>query len=173
VGKKPDEIERDIVQKREQIGRRIEGLQHRIQEDAQAVKADARERSSVAVDQARDSLKMENVKQVMEEHTLSAMAGAVGVGVLLGVVSEGITSGGRSRSNNGGSDGYRSNGSSGGSSGGGGLSSMIASLVGPAASTAQNELQDLVREGFSTLKGQVKQAGHEDKRVENRDVGVE
>jgi hypothetical protein len=120
----------------------------------------------MAFEDAKDSLKVDSVKQMMEDHTLSTMAGALGVGVLLGVVSEGFGSGGSSSSR----DGYRSRD---GHREGGGMTGMLASLIGPAASTAQNELQDLVREGFDTLKGQVRQVGHEDKRVENRDVGVE
>jgi hypothetical protein len=95
------------------------------------------------------------------------MAGALGLGVVLGMVSEGLTSGG----NNGQAqrDGYfhdqrRS------PDGGFGLASMVSSLIGPAAATAQNELQDLVREGFASLKGR---SNGSNVMRENRDVGVE
>jgi ElaB/YqjD/DUF883 family membrane-anchored ribosome-binding protein len=166
MGKKPDQIEHDIEAKRAQIGQRIENLQHRAHNDVETMRTEAKDRSSMAFEDAKDSLKVDSVKQMMEDHTLSTMAGALGVGVLLGVVSEGFGSGGSSSSR----DGYRSRD---GHREGGGMTGMLASLIGPAASTAQNELQDLVREGFDTLKGQVRQVGHEDKRVENRDVGVE
>lgn len=168
MGKKPAEIERKIAEKRNHITERIENLQTRMQDDMQAVRSDARDRSSRVLDDAKETLKVDSIKQMLEDHTLSTMAGAVGVGVLFGVVSEGLGSGnGSSRRDS------RDNGNSNGHSSGGGVGGMLASLVGPAASTAQNELQDLVREGFATLKGQVQQVGHDDKRVENRDVGVE
>lgn len=170
MGKKPDEIQREIEKKRADIGQRIEGLQHRAQEDVQAVRAEAKDRSSHALEDAKGQISMDTVKQLVDEHTLSTMAGAVGVGVLLGVASEGFKSSGGGGGRNGHSNG-RSNGASNG--GGGGIAGIMASFMGPAASTAQNELEDLVREGFASLKGQVRQGGQEDKRVENRDLGVE
>lgn len=172
MGKKPDQIEHDIREQRAHITRQIEGLQHRVQEDMQSVRAEAKDRASYAMDEAKSSLKVDTVKEMMQDHTLSTMAGALGLGVVLGVVSEGVGSGGNGSSRNGGSsNGGGSNGGGGGSSSG--LGGLLASLVMPAASTAQDELQDLVRQGFSTLKGQVNQTGNTDKRVENRDVGVE
>lgn len=173
MGKKPDQIEREIAEKRSQISAQIEGLQTRVQDDVDAMRLDAKERSAQAFGDAKETLKVDHIKQMMEDHTVSTMAGAVGLGVVLGMVSEGLSSGG-SNSNSSRSNGYGgSNGSSSRNGGGGGIASMLASFVGPAASTAQSELQDLVREGFGSLKGQVKQTGHEDKRVENRDIGVE
>lgn len=170
MGKKPDQIERDIELKRRDIGRRIEGLQHRVQDDVNAIRTEAKDRSSTALEGAKENLRLDSVKQLVEDHTLSTVAGAMGVGVLLGVVSEGLGSGGGSRSRSNGSS-YEDRGN--GSSGGSGMAGMLTALLGPAASTAQDELQSLVRDGFETLKGQVRQVGHEDKRVENRDVGVE
>ena len=49
---------------------------------------------------------------------------------------------------------------------------MVGSLLGPAAVTAQNELQDLIKEGFATLKGR-NGNGASDTLRQNRDVGVE
>jgi hypothetical protein len=95
---------------------------------------------------------------MMEEHTLSTMAGAVGLGVLAGVVSEGL---GGNGSSNGGS--HRS--SQRNNSGSFGLGGLVSSLLGPAASTAQDEFQQLVREGFSTLRGQSGMSETKPKRV--------
>lgn len=174
MGKKPDQIEREIAEKRSQISAQIEGLQTRVQDDVEAMRVDAKERSAQAFGDAKETLKVDHIKQMMEDHTVSTMAGAVGIGVVLGMVSEGLSSSGgsgNSNRNNGYGGGNGSSSRNGG--GGGGIASMLASFVGPAASTAQSELQDLVREGFDSLKGQVKQTGNEDKRVENRDIGVE
>jgi ElaB/YqjD/DUF883 family membrane-anchored ribosome-binding protein len=183
MGKKPDQIEQDIKAQREHISRRIDDLQTRVQDDIQTVRSEAKERANSTVgeakgklDDAKGSLNLDTVKSMVEEHTMSSIAGALGVGVLLGVVSEGLGGGG---SNSGSQNGQRSSGQSNGSSGGGssGLGGMIASIVGPAASTAQDELQQLVREGFSVAKEQVQQvkssSNNSDVLVKNRDVGVE
>lgn len=167
MGKKPAEIEREIAEKRTEISQRIDDLQTRMHDDIEAVRTDAKARSSRMMGDAKETLKVDNIKQMLDEHTLSTMAGAVGVGVLIGVVSEGLGSGG-----NGGSSRHdtRDNGHQ---KSGGGMSAMLATLMGPAASVAQRELQELVRDGFASLKGQPTQSGQDDKRVENRDVGVE
>jgi ElaB/YqjD/DUF883 family membrane-anchored ribosome-binding protein len=158
MGKKPDEIENEIRTYREAITRRMDDLQRRVQDDLQSVRQEAKDRASTAVGGTKDALKVDNLndsmRSLMEEHALSSVAAALGVGVVLGMVSEGGSSDGAERSE--GRPGYRyeTNGSrrNGGRSG---LTSMLASFVGPAASTAQNELQDLVREGFSLVKEQV------------------
>ena len=103
----------------------------------------------------------------MRGHRLSMMAGALGLGVVLGMVSEGLTADGGGRpkpatiqarrlSRVGGSSGFR----------------PWSSVLGPAAVTAQNELQDLIKEGFATLKGR-NGNGASDTLRQNRDVGVE
>jgi hypothetical protein len=186
MGKKPDQIEQDIRSQRDHISRRIEDLQHRVQDDMASVRSEAKDRASSAVDDAKgkiegakESLHTDTLKSMVEDHTISTMAGALGVGVLLGVISEGFGSGNGSSSRSGGyraaSDareyGYESRRSQNG--GGNGLAGMIASVVGPAASAAQDELQQLVRESFGTLKEQVNKVGKEDPAVKNRDVGVE
>jgi ElaB/YqjD/DUF883 family membrane-anchored ribosome-binding protein len=181
MGKKPDQIEQDIKAQREHISRRIDDLQTRVQDDIQTVRSEAKERANSTVgeakgklDDAKGSLNLDTVKSMVEEHTMSSIAGALGVGVLLGVVSEGLGGGG---SNSGSQNGQRSSGQSNGGGGSSGIGAMIASIVGPAASTAQDELQQLVREGFSVAKEQVQQvkssSNNSDVLVKNRDVGVE
>ena len=164
MGAKPDEIERQIADQRARIDHRLQGLETRVKQDVDNVRSEASNRASDTVG---------GVKQIFEpdgpmrEHPLSMMAGALGLGVVLGMVSEGITSGGGDSSRNGSnhqSSGSRSNGSS------SGLASMLSGLVGPAAATAQNELQDLIKEGFASLKGR---GSNGNTLRENRDVGVE
>jgi len=165
VGKKPDQIEREISEHRDRMTVRLQGLQSRMQEDVETVRTEAKARTSEAIDGAKGNMNVDSVKRMMEEHTLSTMAGAVGLGVLAGVVSDGLGSGNGSSHNN--NSNNRNN-----SAAGFGLGGLVSSLLGPAATTAQDEFQQLVREGFSTLRGKSGDSAA-DKRVENRDVGVE
>jgi hypothetical protein len=122
------------------------------------VRSEARSRTSGGVESAKSTLNSDSIKGMMQDHTVSMIAGAVGVGVLLGVASEGIGGGGASGPSDGRHSGQSNNNQS---DAGGGLFSMLSSFISPAASTAQQELQDLIREGFATLKEQVRPGGNE------------
>lgn len=168
MGKKPDQIEREISDQRSRIGEHLGTLQTRVQDDVGVVRDEARTRMSGAFDDAKGAFGSDGI---MQQHPLTTMAGALGVGVVLGVASEGFGSGAR-----------RNDGSSGGSSGrseaapgnsASGIGGLLASIVGPAAGTAQEELQQLVREGFDAVRGQASETMRGNQRVENRDVGVE
>jgi ElaB/YqjD/DUF883 family membrane-anchored ribosome-binding protein len=158
MDKKPDQIERDIREYRDQVSGRLVGLRTRARNDVDKIRSEARSRTSGGVESAKGALNSDGIRGLMQEHTVSMIAGAVGVGVLLGVASEGIGGGGGSGSNDSEQNG-RSNNSQ--SDAGGGLISMLSSFISPAASTAQEELQDLIREGFATLKEQVRPGGNE------------
>jgi ElaB/YqjD/DUF883 family membrane-anchored ribosome-binding protein len=140
MGKKPDQIENEIRQHRAEVTRRIDALQTRMQDQIGAASQNTRARVSGAVDEAKSAFKPGGM---MQEHPLSTMAGALGMGVLLGVASDGFTSNG-GRTND--SRQARS------SSAAGGLTSLLSFIAGPAASTAQDELQQLVREGFGAFR---------------------
>jgi hypothetical protein len=101
----------------------------------------------------------------MQDHPLTMMAGALGVGVLLGIASEGV---GTRNGSNGSRSSQYTNGSSSGDSA---MSGILASLIGPAAGTAREELEQLVREGFSTLRSSMREQTKPE--VANRDVGVQ
>jgi ElaB/YqjD/DUF883 family membrane-anchored ribosome-binding protein len=158
MDKKPDEIERDIRDYRDQISSRMAGLRRRAQDDVGKVRSQAQSRTSTGVETAKSTLNSETLTGMMQDHTVSMIAGALGVGVLLGVASEGIGGGGGSGSNDGPQNG-RSNANQ--ANGGGGLGSVLSSLISPAANTVQQEVQELIREGFATLKQQVRQDGDE------------
>jgi hypothetical protein len=167
MGTNPDEIERQIREQRALIDQRMQGLETRIRQDVDTARTETANRTSGSVDSVKEIFQPSGP---MRDHPLSMMAGALGLGVVLGMVSEGLTSGnGNSSHENGRSYSRSENGSSNGSSG---LASMVSSLVGPAAVTAQNELQDLIKEGFATLKGHDNGKSSNMLR-ENRDVGVE
>jgi len=166
MGAKPDEIERQIADQRARIDHRMQGLESRVKQNVETVRTEASTRASDTVGGVKQIFEPEGP---MREHPLSMMAGALGLGVVLGMVSEGITSsgGGDSRSNGSNHQGNESRSNGGGSSG---VGSLLAGLVGPAATTAQNELQDLIKEGFASLKGR---SSNGNTLRENRDVGVE
>jgi hypothetical protein len=167
MGTNPDEIERQIREQRALIDQRVQGLETRIRQDVDTARTETANRTSGSVDTVKEIFQPTGP---MRDHPLSMMAGALGLGVVLGMVSEGLTSGnGNSSHENGRSYSRSENGSSSGSSG---LASMVSSLVGPAAVTAQNELQDLIKEGFATLKGH-DNGKNSNMLRENRDVGVE
>ena len=166
MGANPDEIERQIAQQRARIDERMKGLETRIRDDVENVRTEASNRASGTVGGAKELFQPDGP---MRDHPLSMMAGALGLGVVLGMVSEGLTSGREpgagDRHSYRRNDSRRSDGSS-------GISSMVGSLLGPAAVTAQNELQDLIKEGFATLKGGNGNSASDTLR-RNRDVGVE
>ena len=159
MGKKPDQIENEIRQHRAEMTRRMDALQERIQDQVATTRDDTKARVSGAMGEARTALKPDTL---MQERPLSALAGALGVGVLLGVVSEGFGSGGGGRQEQRFSE-SRSNGS------GAGLAGLLTYIAGPAAQTAQNELQQLVREGFDSIKSQVDGAKQEGIATQERD----
>jgi hypothetical protein len=165
MGANPDEIERQIAQQRARIDEKMKGLETRIRDDVENVRAEATTRASGTVSGAKEIFQPDGP---MRDHPLSMMAGALGLGVVLGMVSEGLTADGHD-SSRGRHDGYSRDTRSSESSGG--IASMLSSLIGPAAMTAQNEIQDLVKEGFSSLKG--RNNGTSDTLRQNRDVGVE
>ena len=149
MGAKPDEIERKIAEQRARIDHRLESVESRIREDVENVRSEASSRTSDTVDGVKSIFQPDGP---IQEHPLSMMAGALGLGVVLGMVSEGLTSGsGNGHSSPG--DGYARDQRRSSESGGSGLASLVSTLVRPAAATAQHELQDLVREGFASLKG--------------------
>jgi ElaB/YqjD/DUF883 family membrane-anchored ribosome-binding protein len=158
MDKKPDQIERDIREYRDQVSSRIVDLRARARDDVHKVRSEARSRTSGGVESAKSTLNSDSIKGMMQDHTVSMIAGAVGVGVLLGVASEAIGDGGASGSND---SPQKSQSNNNQSDAGRGLISMLSSFISPAASTAQQELQDLIREGFATLKEQVRSGGNE------------
>jgi hypothetical protein len=158
MDKKPDQIERDINEYRDQIASRMAGMRRRAQEDADKVRSEAKNRTSGSVEGVKGILNEVKMREIMQDHTVSMVAGAVGIGVLLGVVSEGIGGGSGSSSN----DARQTNRSENNRpDSAGGLAGMLSSFISPATSTAQQELEQLVREGFATLKQQVRQDGND------------
>jgi hypothetical protein len=156
VGNNPAEIQRQIEAKRAQIGARIEGVQHRVRGDATDLKQSAEDQASATLEQAKSKL---NLSAQAQEHPLSMLTGALGLGVILGAASEGMPGRSDGRHDSGQASTSRSSSNN---SGDGMLGGLMMSAIGPAAETVRDELRDLIKEGFSAFKENsgLKQDGH-------------
>jgi hypothetical protein len=148
MGQDPDAIEREIRDTRERISSRISGVQRRIAGDVENLKRDAEDEANVAIEELKGLF---DLGEQTRQHPYTLLTGGMGLGVLLGVASESISLNGNGhQSSNGhnGSNGW-GNGSSQSASGLNGLLSGVLSL---AATTFQDELKDLMRDGFASLR---------------------
>ena len=148
MGQDPAAIERKIAQKRSAIGSHIQGVQTRVRDDVTELRQTAEDQANATVQQTKSKL---DLNAQAREHPLSMLAGALGLGVILGAASEGLPGSGDSGNNGRASHRPNSQASSGNDSGGliGGL---MGSMVGPAAETVRDELRQLVKDGFGAFK---------------------
>lgn len=79
MGKKPDEIEREIAQHREAIGRKLGELKARVRDDATELRAVAGE----------DLAERTGLRQQAEQRPLVTVGAALGVGMVAGAISGG------------------------------------------------------------------------------------
>ena len=145
MGRNPDEIEREIARRRAEMTARIQGVQARVRDDVTSLKQTAEEQTSEAVNQTKAKLDFSGQAR---ERPYTMLAGALGLGVVLGAASEGIP--GVSGSPQNGSRSASQSSSDNGSSGM--LGGLVTSMLGPTADTVRDELRELVREGFSSFK---------------------
>lgn len=87
MGARADDAQRRVARQRQQIERRIEGLGDRARDDLDQAGTAARERVRYVADQAPG---LERVTRLAARHPLTTVGGALGLGVALGVASEGI-----------------------------------------------------------------------------------
>jgi hypothetical protein len=156
VGKKPDDIEREIKERRALISRKMNDLQGRVEGDINEALGAASDEATTVLERVKGTVRLE---ERMEQSPLTVVAGGLGLGVLLGIASEGV--GG---SKNGRHDSY-SNGrnSNGGGGGGSALDGILGSVTGMAANVVGRELTEFLRAG---LYGTGKDA---EKRPEERE----
>jgi ElaB/YqjD/DUF883 family membrane-anchored ribosome-binding protein len=140
MAKKPDEVEREIEEHRRTISRKIEALQGRVEEDLNGVKSEVEERTSGLRQQAGQVFDLESQ---VREHPLTTVAGAFGVGIAMGLVSE---LGGDRVAN--GSRGRRDYSDRRGDNGGGALAGALGSVVGMLSGVVQDELRQMFEEGL-------------------------
>jgi ElaB/YqjD/DUF883 family membrane-anchored ribosome-binding protein len=138
MGKKPDEVESEIRAKRRAISDRLQSLEARAGDDVSWLRSSLQDRANEVADKAGALFK---VPESMQERPYTTLLGAAGLGVALGMASESIPSTRRYDSRNG-----RQN------DGEGLLDGFFGSILGVAASTIQDEMKRLIREGFSEVR---------------------
>jgi len=138
VGSQPDELERSIAQKREDISSRITVVRQRVREDAANLRSSAENQASDVKTKVQGNL---NLGNQVESHPLAALTGALGLGIALGAASEGSGDGSKGKPSSHPSD------SSSGVMGG-----LLASLISPTTNVVRDELQGLVSDAFSSFR---------------------
>jgi ElaB/YqjD/DUF883 family membrane-anchored ribosome-binding protein len=148
MAKKPNDVEREIEEQRELISRKLDGLHARLERDIEDVKNGVSERTSGLRDGAGSWLDLDNR---VREYPLASMAGALGVGVLLGLSSDmiggGERTGRREQRSHAAGDGR-------GYSGPGPLGNAVGSLTGMIGGLIQEEFRGLVQEGLEGFSEQ-------------------
>jgi ElaB/YqjD/DUF883 family membrane-anchored ribosome-binding protein len=86
MAKKPDDIQREIAELRESIDRKLDRVQGRVKDDVQDFSSNAWDEF-----QART-----RINEYVDRRPMTTVASAFGVGVLLGILSEGVPMGGNS-----------------------------------------------------------------------------
>jgi ElaB/YqjD/DUF883 family membrane-anchored ribosome-binding protein len=154
---KPDAIDQEIRASRESIGRRIEGLQSRVQKDVRSIRTETRGQAQKMMGGAGGQA---DLNKLMNERPLGALAGAASVGAFLGFLSNSVHMphrGGRNRADAFDSDedietsNERGNGL--------GLATLLATVASPVTDVLRDELRDLVREGVRSIKRQDSEPG--------------
>ena len=147
MGKKPDEIQREIEQHRERVGQRMGNLQGRVQDDIKSVKSVMNEGASGIAGRTSESL---DLRSHFSEHPYTAVAGGLGLGVLLGITSEGLMKGGKGNGNASSSSGGNRNGAASGGSGteASFLAGAMGTLTAAAGEVFKDELRQFVRGGL-------------------------
>jgi hypothetical protein len=147
---KPDAIDQEIRASRENIGRRIEDLQSRLQKDVRSVKTETRGQAQKVMGGAGGQA---DLNKLMNDRPLGALAGAVGVGAFLGFLSNSVhmpRRGGRNNANAFDSD--EDVETSNGRGNGLGLAALLATVASPVTDVLRDELRDLMREGVKSIR---------------------
>jgi ElaB/YqjD/DUF883 family membrane-anchored ribosome-binding protein len=147
---KPDAIDQEIRASRENIGRRIEELQSRLQKDVRSVRTETRGQAQKMMGGAGGQA---DLNKMMNERPLSALAGAAGVGAFLGFLSNSVhmpRRGGRNSASA--LDSDEDIETSDGRGNGLGLSALLATVASPVTDVLRDELRDLMREGVKSIR---------------------
>ncbi len=86
MGKDAAQIEREIEAQRLLVREKVEAMRGHVRKDLDSVRGEAQGRASHAVGQAKGALDLHGQ---MEGHPYTMVAGALGLGVLLGVATDG------------------------------------------------------------------------------------
>jgi ElaB/YqjD/DUF883 family membrane-anchored ribosome-binding protein len=147
---KPDAIDQEIRASRENLGRRIEELQSRLQKDVRSVRRETRGQAQQMMGGAGGQA---DLNKLMNERPLSAVAGAAGVGAFLGFLSNSVHIPRRGRRNR--ADAFDSDEdieTSNGRGNGLGIAALLATVASPVTDVLRDELRDLMREGVKSIR---------------------
>jgi hypothetical protein len=141
MGKSPDEIEAEIRKRREFISQRIAAVQDRLHSSVDTLTSDVKGGAASAVEGAKDKL---DLSAQMEQHPFTMIAGPFATGVVLGVATDPGAGSMPHRS---------SDNTSSGSRGRSMLGDLAASVFGIAGDVMQEELQQMLRDGLTSMTG--------------------
>ena len=147
MGQDPAAIERQIRESRARISGRIEVVQQRIANDVEGLRRDANQQSSEALDEIKGLLDLE---QQTRAHPYTMLAGGLGVGVLLGMASESLTSGHDPQAPAKNTQNHQSNNSL--------FAGVLAGVLEVTSDTLRDEVGNLLRDGFSSFKSSMKES---------------
>ncbi|HEY7268876.1 MAG TPA: hypothetical protein VH951_03535 [Dehalococcoidia bacterium] len=142
MAKSPDEIEREIKQRREFISQHIGAVQERVLNDVGSFKSGVKDSARRGAGNAREGA---DVRKQVERHPMSMVAGAFGTGVALGIASGSRSNGHRATEPE--PPPRRSE------SRAGILDSLAAAFMDRAGGTVQDELRQVLREGLNGFMG--------------------
>jgi ElaB/YqjD/DUF883 family membrane-anchored ribosome-binding protein len=148
MGKDPDEVQRQIVKKRREIEARVQGVRHRVREDVQGLRGAAGEQANDVVGQAKSFVDVQH-------HPYSVLVGALSLGVVLGMASEGFGNGSSPENARASSTARRDTSDA--------VGGAFASVLSAAGDTLRDEVSQLIREGMSGLRAAAR--GEESRRA--------
>ena len=133
MGKRPDEIRREIAAHRSMMQSKIERLEGRVRDDVRDASEDMR----------HDVLERTRINEYVEKRPLTTVAGALGAGILLGVLSESVSFGGQDSARRSVSGRYREDSGAGVS---GMLDDLLRTAAGFVGGGVQHEVRELLRQ---------------------------
>lgn len=156
MGKSSNELQREIEELRAQLSGKTDHVRGRVQGDVEGV----RDSFTQQVETVKENANYHALEERVRQNPLTYTAGALGVGVALGMLSDRITVGGSGPS-------YDSNRGRYEQTEGGMLSGMLGSLTADLGGTIRDEAQSLIRQAFEGFK-----AGAESRHVEAEQASV-
>jgi ElaB/YqjD/DUF883 family membrane-anchored ribosome-binding protein len=143
MGKGSDELEREIAEFRSQLGGKTDHVKGRVQSDVEGVK----DSFAQQVETVKENANYHALEERVRQNPLTYTAGALGVGVALGMLSDKISVGGGS-----GSQGESRPQARQQDAGGGLLAGFLGNLTSNLGGTIQDEAQSLIRQAFEGFK---------------------
>ncbi|HET9200044.1 MAG TPA: hypothetical protein VFO84_03590 [Dehalococcoidia bacterium] len=157
MGKSSNELQREIEELRAQLSGKTDHVRGRVQGDVEGV----RDSFTQQVETVKENANYHALEERVRQNPLTYTAGALGVGVALGMLSDSISIGGSGKSSSSARDQRQPSNES------GILGGMLGSLTANLGGTIQEEAQSLIRQAFEGFK-----AGPQTRQVETQQASV-